>query len=120
MNSLHEPKKKSRSEEAWPAEVDPNTAAYHIRGRPIFLPSQLQPPDKDAGKRTTPTNGEAKSYKASFAIAEDAPKIRTLDLRLAAADSDLGNKIKKAFELAKSAGQELNLEFSHTTFSNEV
>jgi hypothetical protein len=116
MNSLHELKIKGQSAESRLAGNDTDSAAYHLRGRPIFLRSQLQPPDKAAADRKkTATNGETKPYKAAFAIAEDTPRIKTLDLRMITADGDLGSEIKKAFELAKIAGQELNLVFSHTT-----
>lgn len=59
-------------------------------------------------------SGDIKSYKAEFVI-NDAPKVKKLDLRLAVTDHDLGNEVKKAFELAKIAGQELDLVFSHAT-----
>ena len=116
MNSLQELKVKGQPGESRAAGTDSDSAAYHLRGRPIFLRSQLQPPDKDAAARKkTNTNGETKPYKAAYAIAEDVPRIKTLDLRMTTADGDLGSEIKKAFELAKIAGQELNLVFSHTT-----
>jgi len=63
----------------------------------------------------TTMNGEIKSYKAEFAINDDAPKVKKLDLRVAITDRDLGDEVKKAFELAKIAGQELDLIFSHAT-----
>ncbi len=53
-------------------------------------------------------NEKTKEYKSTFAI-KDAPKIKTLDMRINAADSDLEVALKRAFALAKSAGQELNL-----------
>jgi hypothetical protein len=63
----------------------------------------------------TTMNGDIKSYKAEFVINDDAPKVKKLDLRLAVTDRDLGNEVKKAFELARIAGQELDLIFSHAT-----
>jgi hypothetical protein len=121
MNSLHEPKIKGQPGEDRLAATDSDSAVYRLRGRPIFLRNQSQPPGKDAaGKRKPNTNGDVKSYKAAYAIAEDLPKFKTLDLRMATADCDLGCEVKKAFELAKIAGQELNLDFRHTTFGNEA
>ena len=42
-------------------------------------------------------------------------KIKKLALRLSIGNSNLANEIKKAFDLAKSSGQELDLTFSHST-----
>ena len=63
----------------------------------------------------TTMNGEIKSYKPVFVIHDDAPKVKTLDLRLTVTERDLGSEVKKAFDLAKIAGQELDLIFSHAT-----
>jgi hypothetical protein len=54
---------------------------------------------------------KTKTYKAEYDL-KDAPKIRTLDMRLAITNLDLGVEVRKAFELAKGSGQELNLSFS--------
>ena len=43
----------------------------------------------------------------------NAPKKRTLDLQLSISHPELEVEVKKAFNLAKSSGQELNLSFSH-------
>ena len=56
-------------------------------------------------------NSEMKSFRSRRA-AKEMPKIKTLDLRLAITEGDLGSEVKRAFDLAKSAGQELNLFFS--------
>ena len=53
-------------------------------------------------------NEKNKPYKSVFAI-KNAPKVKTLDMRINAAESDLETSFRKAFALAKSAGQELNL-----------
>jgi hypothetical protein len=42
-------------------------------------------------------------------------KIKKLALRLTIGNSNLANEIKRAFDLAKSSGQELDLTFSHET-----
>ena len=64
----------------------------------------------------TTMNGDIKSYKAEFVINDNAPKVKKLDLRLAITDRDLGDEVRKAFELARIAGQELDLLiFSHAT-----
>ena len=39
-------------------------------------------------------------------------RIKTLDLRLNIGNCDLTKEIKRAFDLAKSSGQELDLTFS--------
>ena len=52
---------------------------------------------------------------ASFTLdhpVDDAPKIKTLDWRLAGTSRDLEARIKHAFDLAKSSGLELNLAIS--------
>jgi hypothetical protein len=71
--------------------------------------------EKTTKTTMTTMNGDIKSYKAEFVINDDAPKVKKLDLRLAVTDRDLGNEVKKAFELARIAGQELDLIFSHAT-----
>ncbi len=42
-------------------------------------------------------------------------KIKRLALKLSIGNSNLANEIKRAFDLAKSSGQELDLTFSHGT-----
>jgi len=42
-------------------------------------------------------------------------KIKRLALRLTIGDSNLAHEIKRAFDLAKSSGQELDLTFSYET-----
>jgi len=117
MNLLHEPKTKTLPEATRLVGTDFSSAAHPADGKPLLLRNQIRPPDKDqAGKRKPTAHREVKSYKAIYAIDEDLPKIKTLDLRLTNTDGDLGSEIKKAFELAKIAGQELNLVFSQTTY----
>ena len=60
-------------------------------------------------------NRKIKFYNAEYVINNNLPKVRTLDMRLAVTDRDLGEEIKRIFELAKSSGQELNLTFSCET-----
>jgi hypothetical protein len=55
---------------------------------------------------------EMKFYRAKQAV-KNAPKIKTLDMQLSVTNHDLGVEVRKAFDLAKSSGQELNLSFSH-------
>lgn len=45
-------------------------------------------------------------------IGKPVPRPKTLDLRLAVTASDLGAEIMRAFNLAKSAGKELNATFT--------
>ena len=42
---------------------------------------------------------------------ETTGKVKTLDMHLTTAGDDLVNEVKKAFDLAKSAGLELNVSF---------
>jgi hypothetical protein len=66
----------------------------------------------------TTMNGEIKShrsYKPVFVINDDAPKVKKLDLWFAVSDRDLGCEVKKAFDLARIAGQELDIVFSNAT-----
>ena len=60
-------------------------------------------------------NKKNKSYNAEYLINNDMQKVKTLDVQLAVTDRDLGEEIKRVFELAKSSGQELNLTFSCET-----
>ena len=60
-------------------------------------------------------NGEIKSYKPVFAINDNAPKVKKCDLRFTVTDNDLGSDVKKAFDLARIAGQELDIIFTHAT-----
>jgi hypothetical protein len=43
---------------------------------------------------------------------DDTPKAKTLDLRLTVTNKDLRHEVKKAFDLARIAGQELDIIFS--------
>jgi hypothetical protein len=77
--------------------------------------SQTNPADKEqATKGKVFMNGKNKRNAPQFAI-KDAPKIKTLDLRLAASNPDLGEEIARAFLLAKSSSHELNVFFNHAT-----
>ena len=46
---------------------------------------------------------------------KNTAKVKTLDVHISVASHDLGVEVRKAFDLAKSAGQELNLSFSGGT-----
>jgi len=59
----------------------------------------------------TTMNTKMKSYRPKHPL-QGAPKIKTLNVRLSITNHDLGVEIKRAFDLARSAGQELNLSFS--------
>jgi hypothetical protein len=56
-------------------------------------------------------NLETKFQRAANAV-KQIRKIKTLDRRLTVSNCDLGSEIKRAFDLAKSSGHELNLTFS--------
>ncbi len=57
-------------------------------------------------------NTKTKSDRVEYAWRQ-APKIKTLGLRLAVSRPNLEKDVRRAFDLAKSAGQELNLTFSN-------
>lgn len=64
----------------------------------------------------TTMNEEIKSYKPVFVINNDnTPKVKKFDLRLAVTNKDLRDDVKKAFDLARIAGQELDIIFSQAT-----
>jgi hypothetical protein len=64
----------------------------------------------------TTMNEEIKSYKPVFVINSDnTPKVKKFDLRLAVTNKDLRDKVQKAFDLARIAGQELDIVFSQAT-----
>ena len=46
-------------------------------------------------------------------IEAERPIIKTLDLRLGVGDPNLGKSVKRSFDLAKSAGRELDVLFSY-------
>jgi hypothetical protein len=89
--------------------------AFDTIEKPALSWSQTNP----AGKEPSPKgkvfmNGKNKRNLPQFAI-KDAPKIKTLDLRLAISTPDLGEEIARAFLLAKSSSQELNVFFNQAT-----
>jgi len=59
-------------------------------------------------------NGEIKSYKPVFVINNNdhTPKVKKLDLRLSVTSKNLRDEVKRAFDLARTAGQELDIIFS--------
>ena len=60
-------------------------------------------------------SAKIKPYKPEY-IANDTPKIKKLELRFPVTERTLERRVKIAFDLAKSAGHELDLTFSHATF----
>jgi 3-hydroxyisobutyrate dehydrogenase-like beta-hydroxyacid dehydrogenase len=60
-------------------------------------------------------NTKNKSYEPKFSIkntAKDKAAIKTVSLQVAVTRPDLQNTIRKAFDLAKGGGRELDLAFS--------
>jgi hypothetical protein len=57
-------------------------------------------------------NSKPRLHKAEF-VPNGATKLKTLDLRLVVTDRDLRKEVKRAFDLAKSGGRELNATFSY-------
>ena len=89
--------------------------ADDIIEKPGLSWSQTNPAGKvQATKGKTFMNGKNKRHTPEFAI-KDAPKIKTLDLRLAVSNPNLGKEIARAFQLAKSSSQELNVFINHAT-----
>jgi hypothetical protein len=60
-------------------------------------------------------NSKSKSYEAQYATKNGAA-IKTVSLQVAVTEPDLQNAVRKAFDLAKSGGRELNLSFSLQPF----
>jgi hypothetical protein len=56
-------------------------------------------------------NSKSKSYEAQYATKNGAA-IKTVSLQVAVTEPDLQNAVRKAFDLAKSGGRELDLAFS--------
>ena len=52
-----------------------------------------------------------KAYKPQYVL-KDEPRVKTLDMSFSVTDVNLTEKIRRAFELAKVAGHELDLTFS--------
>jgi hypothetical protein len=89
--------------------------ASDIIEKPALSWSQTNPAGKEQStKGKVIMNGKNKRHAPQFAI-KDAPKIKTLDLRVAVSTPDLGEEIARAFLLAKSSSQELNVFFNHAT-----
>lgn len=63
----------------------------------------------------TNENNKTQSHKARFPV-PDGPRVKTLDLKVTVNGQDLGLEVKRAFDLAKSSGQDLNLSFNCGTF----
>ena len=62
-------------------------------------------------------NTKNKSYEPKYAIKNGATiKIKTVSLQVAVTRPDLQNAVRKAFELAKSGGRELDLAFTLQPF----
>jgi hypothetical protein len=51
--------------------------------------------------------------KSEFAFKDKAPVRKQIGLELAINDEHLGAKVRKAFDLARIAGHELNITFNH-------
>jgi len=56
-------------------------------------------------------NAKNKSYRAEYNTKNQAA-IKTMHLQIATAEPNLKNAVKAAFDLAKSGGRELNLDFN--------
>lgn len=116
MPPLPEQKAPNQTQVVCQLGVDSVSGAFRDAVKPFSGARQT----RLAGERLThktkrAMKGDIKFYKAEYTINDDAPRIKKLNLRLAVTDCDLGNEVRKAFELARIAGQELDLFFSHAT-----
>jgi len=58
-------------------------------------------------------NAKKQSYEPKYAIKNGTPvKIKTVSLQVAVTEPDLQHAVREAFDLAKSGGRELNLDFN--------
>ena len=55
-------------------------------------------------------NTKINSKRPEYVIRQ-TPRIKTLNLHLSVTEADLAERVRRAFDLAKSAGQELDLTF---------
>jgi hypothetical protein len=79
-----------------------------------FSPN-IQPKAKPQEKPNA-MNTKSKSYEPRYATRNGAT-IKTVSLQVAVTEPDLQNAVRKAFELAKSGGRELDLAFTLQPFT---
>jgi hypothetical protein len=67
-------------------------------------------------------NTKNKPYEPKYATknANNRPAIKTVSLQVAVTRPDLQNAVRKAFELAKSGGRELDLAFTLQPFTQSI
>ncbi len=58
-------------------------------------------------------NGKIKTFKPEYAVSH-GPRVKAVGLRFAINVPDWEKEVKRAFDLVKSSGQELNVTFSHS------
>jgi hypothetical protein len=56
-------------------------------------------------------NTKAKGFKPEYAV-NHGPKVKAIGLRFEVSAPDWEKEVKRAFDLVKSSGQELNITFS--------
>jgi len=96
--------------------VDSGSGVFRAAARPFSRGRQTRRAGEPSTYKTKGAmKGDIKSYKAEYVINDDAPKVKKLDLRLTVTDRDLGSEVRKVFDLARIAGQELDIIFSQAT-----
>jgi hypothetical protein len=73
--------------------------------------SPIVEPKAKQQKKTDAMNAKNKSYESKYATRNGAA-VKTISLQVAVTRPDLQNVVRKAFDLAKSGGRELNLAFT--------
>ncbi len=64
-------------------------------------------------------NAKNKSYPADYHT-KSRPAVKTMHLQVAVAEPDLKNAVLAAFDLAKSGGRELNLDFNLPSLTQNI
>jgi hypothetical protein len=64
-----------------------------------------------SARRTSTMNAKAKWYRPEFPV-NHGPKVKAIGLRFAVTAPDWEKQVKRAFDLVKSSGQELNVTFN--------
>jgi hypothetical protein len=116
MLPLQEQDMKNQTQGACCLGVDSGSGVFRVAERPFSRGRQTRLASEQSTHKTKGAmNREIKSYKPVFVINDDTPKVKKLDLQITVTDRDLGNEVKKVFDLARIAGQELDIVFSHAT-----
>jgi hypothetical protein len=114
MLPLQEQEMKNQTQGVCCLGVDSGSGVFRAAETPFSRRRQTRLAGEQSTHKTKGAmKGNIKSYKAEYVINDDAPKVKKLDLRLIITDRDLGSEVRKVFDLARIAGQELDIIFSH-------